>query len=342
MSMREDPESDDVMRSLLQRSRAIPPMDARRVAKAREAVHAAWLDATEPPTSRWWWTITAAAITAIALVYGLWRQPTNRVDLTGRTTSSSVVAAVQHVTGAVLVRESENEAERLLRSGESLLPGAVIITGSDGRGAVVLPDGAEVRLDRRTTLRIEADHRFALDAGAVYVDTTARTAPGAPIDVSVQDAVVSDIGTRYEVRVSEDRMRVRVRDGLVRLRRGDRSYDAPSNTELMMTRADVRVSRTSTFGADWDWIIGAGRAPRVDGRSLAAFLAWVAHESGRDVRFEDRALERAASSTVVYGTVEGLTLDEALDTVLPSCGLTHRIDTSTITVVAVSDGQVAR
>jgi ferric-dicitrate binding protein FerR (iron transport regulator) len=342
MSMHEDPESDDVMRSLLQRSRVVPSVDARRVAKAREAVHAAWLDATEPPNRSWWWTGAAAALAVIALVYGLWRQPTSGVGLTSRATTPSIVAAVQYVTGAVLLRDSGNDGERLVRPGESLFPGAVIITGPFGRGAVILPDGVEVRMDRRTTLRVEADHRFALDAGAVYVDTTARAAPGAPIYLSVQDAMVSDIGTRYEVRVFEGRMRVRVRDGLVQLRRGDRLHEAAANTELMMTRDGVGVTRTSTFGADWDWIVAAARAPRVDGRSLAEFLAWVERESGRHVGFEDRALERAASSTIVYGTVEGLALGEALDIVLPSCGLTYRIDNSSITVVAASDGQVAR
>lgn len=340
--MHDEPEFDDVMRSLLQRSRSVPLVDAPRVARAREAVHAAWLDAMDPPTRRWWWTGAAAAIAVMTLVYGLWRQPTDDLGLTSRATTPSIVAAVQYVTGAVQVRDSGNDGERLLRPGESLLPGAVIITGPFGRGAVVLPDGAEVRVDQRTTLRIEADHRFALDAGAVYVDTTSRPAPGAPIHVSAQDAVVSDVGTRYEVRVFEDQMRVRVRDGLVQLRRGGRSHDAPAATELMMTRDDVRVTPTSTFGADWDWIVGAARAPRVDGRSLAEFLAWVERVSGREVRFEDRALERSVSSTIVYGTVEGLTVDEALDIVLPSCGLTHRIDNGTITIVAVSDGQAAR
>jgi ferric-dicitrate binding protein FerR (iron transport regulator) len=342
MNVPDDTDSDDVMRSLLQRSRAVPAVDARRVVQAREVVHAAWLDATAPPSRRWLWTGAAAAIAVTAAVYGLWRQPTDNANLTSRAPSSPIVAVVQHVTGAVQVRDPGNNTGHLLRAGESLRPGAAISTGASGRGTMALPDGIEVRMDRGTTLRLEADHRVALDAGAVYVDTTSRSALGAPILVSVQDAVVSDVGTRYEVRVFEDRMRVRVRDGLVRLRRGGRSHDAPAATELMMTHDDVRVTRTSVFGADWDWIVAAARAPRVDGRSLAEFLAWVQRESGRDVRFEDRALERSASRTIVYGTVEGLTVDEALDIVLPSCGLTHRIDNGAITVVAMSGGKPPR
>ena len=48
-------------------------------------------------------------------------------------------------------------------------------------------------------------------------------------------------------------------------------------------------------------------------------------------------MERANAGTVVYGAIERLTVDEALDVVLPSCGLARRTDGDVITIVSADD-----
>jgi hypothetical protein len=45
-------------------------------------------------------------------------------------------------------------------------------------------------------------------------------------------------------------------------------------------------------------------------------------------------LERANAATIVYGAIEHLTVEEALDVVLPSCGLARHMDGDVITIVA--------
>jgi hypothetical protein len=53
-------------------------------------------------------------------------------------------------------------------------------------------------------------------------------------------------------------------------------------------------------------------------------------------------LERANAATIVYGGIERLTVEEALDVVLPSCGLARRTDGDVITIVAADDAGGAK
>ena len=103
----------------------------------------------------------------------------------------------------------------------------------------------------------------------------------------------------------------------------------------------ILVSEAPTSGADWDWIVRATRPPQLEGRPLPEFLAWAEREGGRPIRFADPALERANAATIVYGAIEHLTVEEALDVVLPSCGLARRTDGDVITIVPADDASDA-
>jgi hypothetical protein len=94
--------------------------------------------------------------------------------------------------------------------------------------------------------------------------------------------------------------------------------EVSTGAQGLLTRA------APTFGADWEWI---GRtAPRFDlaGRNLAEFLDWVSREGGYTMSLDDET-RATAKSVILQGSVEGLTPAEALDVVLPSTGLEHRI-----------------
>ena len=102
--------------------------------------------------------------------------------------------------------------------------------------------------------------------------------------------------------------------------------EADGGGQLRVTSSGILSGRASTSGADWDWIVRAVPPPKLEGRPLPEFLAWAEREGGRSIRFADPALERANRTTIVYGAIERLTVDEALDVVLPSCGLARRTE----------------
>src|SRR5213078_4736008 len=104
-----------------------------------------------------------------------------------------------------------------------------------------------------------------------------------------------------------------------------------------VTPSAILVGRAPTSGADWDWIVRAIPPPKLEGRPLTEFLAWAEREGGRPIRFADPELERANAATIVYGAIGRLSVDEALDVVLPSCGLARRTEGDVIMIVSADD-----
>ncbi len=221
--------------------------------------------------------------------------------------------------------------ELALAGGEPIYAGTVIDTtsaGAAGRAAIRLAGGQSLRLDGETRVQLASRSSVVLERGAVYVDS----AGGADVEVRTALGVVRDIGTRFEVRLLDEReagasLRVRVRDGSVMLERGGDSHHAIAGEELS-ARGDgsVERGRVPIHGPHWDWVLDTAPAPEIAGRPLSDFLDWVSHEGGWRVRFADPETARIASSTVLHGDVEGLTLAEASSMVLHGSGLGYRLE----------------
>ena len=95
-----------------------------------------------------------------------------------------------------------------------LRPGTGITTHG-GRAAIVLANGVELRLDSDTAITVDTERSMSLTRGAVYLDSSNRTGPPEAVAIVARGTVIRDIGTRYEVRLSDQELRVRVRDGRV-------------------------------------------------------------------------------------------------------------------------------
>jgi ferric-dicitrate binding protein FerR (iron transport regulator) len=147
-------------------------------------------------------------------------------------------------------------------------------------------------------------------------------------------ATARDIGTRFEVRLLDSGMRVRVRGGLVRLEHRGATYEATPGVELTATAGILQRRVAALHGPEWDWTLRVSPPFALEGRTLGSFLQWVEREGGWRPRFADPALERSSSSIVLHGSVEGLTPEEALAVVLPTCGLRHRVDGDLIRIEA--------
>jgi ferric-dicitrate binding protein FerR (iron transport regulator) len=328
MNRPDDP--DAVVRDLLRQPRPAS-VDAARAARVRPAVHAAWKDAADG-TPHWkrWIAVAAAAVLVLASALPLanW--------LRERGAPQAPIASTLFVTGEVVLQlDGQTRAGRV---GEELWPGTRVTTYG-GRAAIVLANGVELRLDSNTDITLDTDRSMSLTRGAVYLDSSHRTGPPETVAIVARGTVIRDIGTRYEVRLSDQELRVRVRDGRVEVSNAFGMREADRGGQLRVTSSGILSGRASTSGADWDWIVRATRPPQLEGRPLPEFLAWAEREGGRAIRFADPALERANRATIVYGAIESLTVEEALDVVLPSCGLARHTDGDVITIVAADDGR---
>src|SRR5918999_87599 len=204
---------------------------------------------------------------------------------------------------------------------------------------------APIASTRFVTSEVVFEHDGQARAGRVGEGLrpgTRITTFGGRAAIVAQGTVIRDIGTRYEVRLSDQELRVRVRDGRVEVSSAFGMREADRGGQLRVTSSGILSGRAPTSGADWDWIVRATPPPQLEGRPLPEFLAWAEREGGRPIRFADPALERANAATIVYGAIEGLTVEEALDVVLPSCGLARLTDGNVITIVAADDGRGAK
>lgn len=282
--------------------------------RARRAVHAAWqTEVRRTRRVRLAWTGGVSLATAAVLVLAIaWRQPPAPDTIVGR------------------------------HNGVPVRRGSVLRTEPATRTAVQLLNGSDVRVDVNSEIAFDDTGAIALRRGALFVDTGSATGSDRAIEIRTPLGTVRDIGTRFEVRLTDrpaqagnhESMRVRVRDGLVRLTTAAMSENGERGTQLLAS-ADGAIKRatTSLSGPDWDWVTLAAPPFDLDGKTLAEFLAWVTREGGWDVRFENDRLAASASTIVINGSVEGLTPEEALRSVLATCGLSHRITDNVVTIV---------
>ena len=337
MNRAEDP--DDGVRDLL-RQAGPRGVDAARAARVRASVHAAWKDSAEVTVARArdrrrrvLLAVAAVFVAATALtVVNLRRE-------NAAPPAAVSMASTLFVTSEVVFEHGGRT--RVGRVGDPLMAGTRITTHG-GRAAIVLANGIELRLDANTAVTLDKEGSVLLASGALYLDSSRRSGPPATVTIRARENVIRNLGTRYEVRLSEQELRVRVRDGRVEVESAFGSRTVAPGNQVRVTSSDIVAGAASTSGPDWDWIVRAVPAPQIEGRPLSEFLAWAEREGGRPIRFASPELERATRATLVYGAIERLTVEEALDVVLKSCGLARRTENGVITVLAADGAGSAR
>jgi ferric-dicitrate binding protein FerR (iron transport regulator) len=284
------------------------PRDAvpvERLERMRTAVHDAWTAETKPrATRRFFWTLVTAAAAAAVVITVVRTRPDAG---SGERVEAPAIAAAVHIE-----------------------------TGPAERRSLPLPGGGELRVDASSVVTIGEDGAIHISKGALYLDSKGTTLP----TVITPAGRITDLGTRFEVRLVAGDTRVRVRDGKVRLAQASTVSEVAASEELL-ARADASTARrhVDPYGIEWAWVARA--APRFDleGESLGSFLDWIETEGAWTVAFASPALERSARSTVLHGSIEGMSTTEALEAILPACGLVHRVELTTGRVIVAAEGR---
>ena len=215
--------------------------------------------------------------------------------------------------------EAPGRGQLLDLQAETPIPAGTTLETDEGTAALRLVDGGSLRLDRGTRVQLSSGSAAVLEEGAVYLDV--QDASGVEIRTTL--GVVRDIGTQFEVRLSADgnRLRVRVREGKVILRRGPDGHEATVGEQLVMT-IDGTLERGTTplDGEEWEWVLESAPVPDLEGLDLLTFLRWLAREGGWSLRFEDAELEERAASIRLFGDAQGLDPRQATALVFRSSG----------------------
>jgi ferric-dicitrate binding protein FerR (iron transport regulator) len=151
------------------------------------------------------------ALVAVGVVAVLWIVPATRP------THSPVVA--KRVAPAVVSAPQPGPATRIVSQISSAAP---VRTGRGEKARVALVGGTGVELDANSVLSWDAERRPSVERGQARFEVP-HQAPGARFAVSAGPYVISVVGTKFHVGVSDDRVSVEVEEGVVEVWRGARS-----------------------------------------------------------------------------------------------------------------------
>src|SRR5688572_18111097 len=76
------------------------------------------------------------------------------------------------------------------------------------------------------------------------------------------------------------------------------------------------------FAADWSWTTHLASRFDLEGAAVPEFLDWATRELGMAWEYNEAGMRSRVQHIMLHGSIEGLTPDEALAAVLPTCGLT--------------------
>jgi ferric-dicitrate binding protein FerR (iron transport regulator) len=317
-----------------------PAVSAERAARVKAAVRERWRAETvrraRSRRLRIWAAAAAAVLLAAVTIGGL------RLFGPDPGVGATPAATVERLTGPAWLRppgSTELVVSTELREGDPVAAGSAFSTDGGSRAALRLPSGHSVRLDNDTSVRFVAPRVLSLERGALYVDSDrAASAASAPVEIRTPYGTAREIGTQFELRLVDSALRVRVREGAVELRGALDTVDARAGDEVTVD-SEGRLSRGEipSYGPAWSWVARVAPVIEIDGRPLGSFLDWAAREGGWTVRLDDAGAERAAREVTLSGSIQGLSVEEALEAVLPTCRMTHRIDEGAL-VVETSTG----
>lgn len=285
---------DQVLEEIFQHATPRPRPSAEARERAFAELHGEWRQVTASRQRRRYVGMAVAASAMLAVIAGsLWWNSDSP------TVATDFLASVVRSTGNGVVVNGRPSSSTSLRD-LGLGVGDHLGTDSESRVALNWPGGGSLRIDAATQLRIEADNSIALQSGSVYFDSTPfasnQPEPSALL-IKTSLGMISHVGTQFQARIDGGDLAVSVREGLARVN-GDRIDVSVAAGELITLDADGRFERHERTGFDDSWQWAADIAPELslNGRTTHEVLAWIARETGRELRYRSAEARRIASS----------------------------------------------
>ena len=280
---------------------------AEAVERARSAAEVAWRrglgQARARTRRRYLWVPLACAAAVGALVLVL--QPGTR----RAAVPPVAVAQVVTLQGDTRLQGTAGA----LRRAATIFAGTTLLTG-DGRLGVAIPGGLSLRMDRHTRLRFDDREHLVLLAGSLYVDSGGLNS-GPALSIRTPAGEVRHVGTQFQVQVTGQTTRVRVREGLVP-ETGSHQRVIAAGDALEISGSGERWQHgLASFGDDWEWATTLAQPLIIEDRPLAEFLAWMAREHGWQLRYGSDALQQRTLDIRLHGSFDGLDTPSMLERV---------------------------
>lgn len=327
--------TEDVGR-LVRKAGPRPTMSDAAVERMQGDLRPLWQSEVErhAPTHPRFRLVAAAALVAVAIAAVFFTRTVLRND-------SELFASVVRVHGSVSAWGiGGSEAAELLDQSSVIETGLSIATAGDARAAFATATGHSLRLDHDTRIVLVSRNEVRLEQGAIYVDSgidsTSHSNAREGLNVLTAFGTVQEIGTQFEVRLTADLMKVRVREGEVSIGAEGREERGVAGEELAFSGGTVRRGLIDAHDKAFGWTQSIAPEWTMDGSRLEAFLAWAARESGYRLEYAEDELAGEAATVVLSGEVAGLSPRQALEVVLPAVGLRHRLDDGALQISRLS------
>jgi ferric-dicitrate binding protein FerR (iron transport regulator) len=310
-------EPDDAVARLVRLGGARPLASEEGRARVRGRVHDLWSETVRSDRRRRRFLLIGRIAAALAVVAGLgiwfWQKGLP---------PGAPAATVERVDGRVRLQDGSVAA-----AGRALPSGTRVATSADARVALRVNGGSSVRLDGTTEVRLDSRGVLELLRGAVYIDSGAPGPGRNPLLIHTSLGEIRDIGTQFEVRLAQDRLRVSVREGAATLTRADRTFPVAAGASLRVDRSGaMETGAVDPRGDYWTWTQAIAPPFELEGRTLHDYLAWLSRETGWTVEYSDPSIATSAMGIILHGSTAGLRPDQTPDVVLPTCGLRHRLE----------------
>lgn len=317
------PEENDPIERVLEEGLARSPLADDAYARMHAAVAAEWRTAVDPSSRRprYRWLAMAAGLAAATVVGALLLQNFAQTPTLG---------TVARADKGALVSQHRVLPDRRLEAHAALRVGNVLIASNPV--LVELQRGGTLRIAGGSKLEVTAADEVSLDAGEVYMDFPPDMHRGSAFTVRTPLGLVEHLGTQFDVAVASE-LRIRVREGSVRLRRGSQTETAAAGTELVVPRVGQTTQRSiATHGAEWTWVEALEPDFPIEDLKLSDFLQWAARETGRHVSFLDERAREVAERTRLHGSIRGLSVTQALETIFATTSLRYNFEQGRIEV----------
>ena len=314
--------SDEAIESILRNAPPRPTPSAADIANAHSAVRAEWQAlCNRRRTRRQLVSLAAAASLLIAVAAGMFmlRVPSALPER---------VATIERSVGSIYLL-GEQSVLHEMRDLAELSSGQTLVTGDEAAVAIAWLGGGSLRIGEDSRVEFLSSGEIFLHDGRVYFDSQvppaekgAAISSGADFAIRTSDGLVRHVGTQYMANVAASGVTVSVREGQVQIL-GD-TFDATATAgQQVRVQGSARPSYANidTYGEMWRWAEKIAPMVVVDKRSAHQFIAWVARESGLDVRFASDALQQVAHTTHMSGDTGELEPKVALQLLLQTTTL---------------------
>lgn len=297
--------------------------DPAIAAAIRQATEQAWRSSVAQERQRKWrngllgLASAAALVLAVVLWFPSYQQPRQSL------------ARVESLAGTYSVNE------RARNHSEPVYAGDLLRTGHNSRLALRLNDATLVSLDAETEVTVAAPDRLVIKKGRIFVDTAGATNG---LVVATSWGSIRDIGTQFEVAVSDQQLAVALREGKVELGIGGQTHTAEFRDgvgELIHVDRAMEVSRRPLAPADahWNWTLDTRAPLNIEGLTVADVIEWSGHVTGRSVVYQTDAIATAARQRYLSGgLLQAKEVDSNLPYILKSASLAAKISAATIVV----------